>query len=127
MEYRRAKISGGTYFFTIVTYKRKKILTAPDNVTLLREALRNVMRQHPFKIDAFVLLPDHLHCIWTLPKCDKDFSNRWRLVKSYFSRKCIINHKESPTPSRQKKVNKQYGKGVFGSMLFEMKVILKSM
>jgi putative transposase len=53
---------------------------------LLRQAFRKVIKRHPFKVDAFVLLPDHLHCIWTLPQGDADFSTRWRLIKSYFSR-----------------------------------------
>ena len=74
MEYRRSKISGGTYFFTLVTYGRNGTFAHPVNVTLLRNAVRHVMEKHPFKIDAFVLLPDHLHCIWTLPDKDMDFS-----------------------------------------------------
>ena len=88
MQYRRAKIPGGTYFFTVVTYRRDKILCAPVNVMLLRQIFKKVMERHPFNIDAFVLLPDRLHCIWTLPQGDSDFSMRWRLIKSYFTRKC---------------------------------------
>ena len=87
MKYRRAKIKGGTYFFTVVTNRRIKIFKKQNNVQLLREAFKYVMNRHPFKIDAFILLPDHLHCIWTLPHDDADFSTRWRLIKSYFSRK----------------------------------------
>jgi putative transposase len=86
MRYRRANVRGGTYFFTVVTFKRIKIFAKPENVALLRSAIKEVMQKHPFKIDAFVLLPDHLHCIWTLPQQDSDFSTRWRLIKSYFSR-----------------------------------------
>jgi len=88
MQYRRAKIPGGTYFFTVVTYRREKILCTQANVILLREILKKVMERHSFKIDAMVVLPDHLHCIWTLPQGDSDFSMRWRLIKSYFTRKC---------------------------------------
>ena len=87
MKYRRTRIKGGTYFFTVVTNRRIKIFKKPSNVQLLREAFKYVNDRHPFKIDAFVILPDHLHCIWTLPHGDADFSMRWRLVKSYFSRK----------------------------------------
>ena len=58
MQYRRARTQGGTYFFTVVTYKRKKILCEPGNVLLLRNTFREVMKRHKFKIDAFVLLPD---------------------------------------------------------------------
>jgi putative transposase len=61
------------------------------------------MERHPFKIDAFVLLPDHLHCIWTLPHEDRDFSKRWRLIKSDFSRQCVAKHKTTPSASRLRK------------------------
>ena len=88
MKYHRAKIKGGTYFFTIVTHNRRPFLCYPDNVALLRQALRYTMQRHPMQIDAFVLLPDHLHSIWTLPDDDHNFSMRWRLIKSYFSRHC---------------------------------------
>ena len=82
MRYRRARVFGGTYFFTVVTHQRRKILTAPENVALLRTIFAEVMKNHPFTIDAIVLLPDHLHCIWTMPNGDRDFSTRWRLVKA---------------------------------------------
>ena len=103
MEYRRAKVAGGTYFFTVVTQKRQKILCLPKNVSLLRDAFGYVMRKHPFIIDAVVILPDHLHCIWTLPENDHDFSTRWRLIKSYFSRKCETISPENISISRKKK------------------------
>lgn len=68
MQYRRAKVEGGTYFFTLVTHHRRKFLCEPENISLLRESFRYVMERHPFKIDAIVILPDHLHCLWTLPE-----------------------------------------------------------
>ena len=73
MEYRRAKVAGGTYFFTVVTQKRQKILCLPKNVSLLRDAFGDVMQKHSFIIDATVILPYHLHCIWTLPENDVDY------------------------------------------------------
>ena len=103
MEYRRAKISGGTYFFTVVTYDRNGIFTNPVNVTLLRNAFRHVMEKWPFKIDAFVLLPDHLHCIWTMPDGDMDFSKRWRLIKSYFTKSCLPEYRNIANDARIKK------------------------
>ncbi|MEB3279644.1 MAG: transposase [Lyngbya sp.] len=103
MQYRRAKINGGTYFFTVVTHQRRKILCEPDNIALLRESFRYVMVNHPFIIDAIVILPDHLHCIWTLPENDHDFSTRWRLIKSEFSRRCHCKYKQQPSLSRQRK------------------------
>jgi putative transposase len=103
MQYRRAKVEGGTYFFTVVTEKRQKILCLPKNVSLLRSAFHYVMQKHPFIIDAIGILPDHLHCIWTLPENDQDYSTRWRLIKSCFSRKCETISPESISISRKKK------------------------
>ncbi|MGD8710422.1 MAG: transposase, partial [Ectothiorhodospiraceae bacterium] len=76
---------GGSYFFTVVTNRRFPLFQAPEAVRLFRSSLRRVMRERPFRIDAIVLLPDHLHCVWTLPTQDSDFSTRWRLVKYRFS------------------------------------------
>jgi putative transposase len=103
MQYRRAQIEGGTFFFTVVTYRRAKIFAGVENIELLRQAFREVMKRHPFTMDAFVLLPDHLHCIWTLPPGDTDFSSRWRLIKGAVSRRCGDEFKRPPTPSRLKK------------------------
>ena len=103
MRYRRARARGGCYFFTLVTFRREKILTRGDNVQLLRDGMRRVMGVHPFRIDAFVLLPDHLHCIWTLPAGDADFSMRWRLIKSDFTRWCTDRSTHAPTGSRRRK------------------------
>ena len=103
MQYRRAKVKGGTYFFTLVTYQRKKIFSDPCNIELLRQVFSKVIKAHPFEINAVVLLPDHLHCIWTLPQGDTDFSMRWRLIKSYFTRRCNDEHKSLRTESRFKK------------------------
>jgi putative transposase len=61
------------------------------------------MINHPFTIDAFVVLPDHLHCIWTMPHGDKDFSTRWRLIKNYFTRRCDTRYKDLPSRSRKDK------------------------
>jgi len=103
MQYRRAKTKGGTYFFTVVTHQRRKFLCWPANVSLMRDAFRYVMAEHPFQIDAIVLLPDHVHCIWTLPAGAHDFSTRRRLIKSYFTRNCDPVYQGPPSPSRQKK------------------------
>lgn len=103
MKYRRAKTKGGTYFFTVVTHARKKFLCYEENAELIRNALKKVIKEHPFSIDAFVLLPDHFHCIWTLPDNDKDFSMRLRLIKSYFTRKCNNRYKTKISNSRAKK------------------------
>jgi putative transposase len=78
-------------FFTVVTYRRGAILCDPEHVRLLRDAFRTVRHRHPFSIDAFVLLPDHLHCLWTLPPDDYDYPTRWMLIKSYFTRRCAAS------------------------------------
>ncbi len=83
--YRRCHDRGAQYFFTLVTYKRRRIFESNAAVELLRSAIRSVMNNHPFKIDAMVVLPDHLHCIWQLPNNDADYSTRWMLIKKYVS------------------------------------------
>ena len=103
MQYRRAQIEGGTFFFTVVTYRRARTFAVVENIDLLRQSFKEVMKDHPFAIDAFVLLPDHLHCLWTLPPGDSDFSSRWRLIKSAFSRKCRNDFKPPRSPARLKK------------------------
>lgn len=85
-EYRRACIKGGTFFFTVVTNGCYPIFNDKLAVDLLRTSFKRVMVAHPFDLDAIVVLPDHLHCIWILPEGDSDFSTRWRLIKSDFTR-----------------------------------------
>ena len=83
--YRRSNIAGACYFFTVNLADRSaSLLTA--QIDLLRNAFDTVQKRHPFTIDAIVILPDHLHTLWTLPAGDKDFATRWRLIKTTFSR-----------------------------------------
>jgi putative transposase len=103
MRYRRAKIPGGTYFFTLVTFRRRTFLCEPENVELMRTAFRTVKEAHPFTVDAFVLLPEHLHCIWTLPPGDWNYSLRWNAIKNYFTNRCRDVYKSPPSPSQQRK------------------------
>jgi putative transposase len=86
--YRRAKAVGSCYFFTVVTERRQRILTAAPVRAALHAAIERVRSTRPFEIDGWVLLPDHLHAIWTLPENDADFSTRWRLIKTYVTRAC---------------------------------------
>jgi len=103
MQYRRANISGASYFFTLVTEKRQQLFLDDINVNLLRQAFRHVMKKRPFVIDAAVILPEHLHCIWTLPANDADFSTRWRLIKTWFTKHCDEKYKNIPNQARIKK------------------------
>ena len=83
--YRRAR-EGSIWFFTVVTHQRRRILTTDRGRSLLREAIQTVRRERPFSIIAVVLLPDHLHILWQLPRGDADYSTRWRRIKSLFTR-----------------------------------------
>ena len=87
-DYRRANVKGGTYFFTVATYRRRPILCVREIRTSLREGIRTTQAKLPFTINAWVLLPDHLHCIWTLPRDDANFSARWAMIKRFVSQKC---------------------------------------
>lgn len=79
--YRRDKTAGGSWLFTVVTYGRQPVLCDDPVRAALRDAIVQTRLKWPFRIDAWVLLPDHLHCIWTLPEGDADFSTRWNLIK----------------------------------------------
>ncbi|MBB3104670.1 REP-associated tyrosine transposase [Azomonas macrocytogenes] len=86
--YRRATVPGGTYFFTVVTERRQPILNNADIRQALREAIVLVRETLPFRIDGWVLLPDHLHAMWTLPEGDADFSSRWQRIKRHVTHSC---------------------------------------
>lgn len=83
--YRRAFVPGGCWFFTVNLLDRRQTLLV-DHIEVLREAVAATRQSRPFTIDAFVVLPDHLHAIWSLPSGDCDFSTRWRLIKNRFAR-----------------------------------------
>ncbi|MBN1439462.1 MAG: transposase [Anaerolineales bacterium] len=85
-EYRRFYLSGGVYFFTVVAYDRKPLWSGPKAREMLWVAWEETKKRRPFHVEAFVLLPDHLHCIWRLPEGDADFSTRWKEIKRRFSR-----------------------------------------
>jgi putative transposase len=78
-------VPGGTYFFTVNLYDRQSMLLT-RNVGVLRDAVRKVRAKAPFHIDAWVVLPDHLHCLWTLPEGDFDYATRWKAIKTDFSK-----------------------------------------
>jgi putative transposase len=102
--YRRSRTDGGTWFFTLVTYKRRRLLVEPEARRLLRTVIGEVKDLYPFTIDGWVLLPDHLHCIWTLPSGDNDYSKRWGLIKARFTKgaKILFHRDDWLTTSKQK-------------------------
>ena len=106
VNYRRAFLPGGTFFFTLVTYQRCPILSTPDAVDLLRNAFRYTLKQMPFTVVASVILPDHMHFIWTLPPESSDYSTRWRLIKSHFTRNWCAKESISEIASRVQKGEK---------------------
>jgi putative transposase len=84
-EYRRPNVTGAAIFFTLRLEERGSTLLI-DEVARLRAAVRMTRDERPFGILAWVVLPDHLHCVWQMPERDRDYSTRWRLIKSRFSR-----------------------------------------
>ena len=92
--YRRYRVPGGCYFFTVNLLERKNTLLI-DRIDLLRESVRLCKRMKPFHIDAWVVLPEHMHTIWTLPEGDDDFSSRWKLIKTHFSKSIPLEERRS--------------------------------
>ena len=85
--YRRLRLPGAVYFFTVNLEQRRGNDLLVRHVGLLREVFREVRTRHPFTIEAICILPDHLHCLWRLPEGDDAFATRWRLIKAGFSRR----------------------------------------
>ncbi len=94
MRYRRAGVPGASYFFTVNLADRSQTLLV-DHADILLTVISEVQSRHPFRIDAMVLLPDHLHAIWTLPENDEDFSTRWMLIKAGFSRRLPVSEERN--------------------------------
>ena len=93
-EYRRNFVQGGSYFFTVALANRSQRLLM-EHIDALRDAFRRVKTEFPFDLDAVVILPEHLHCIWTLPDGDAGYPDRWRRIKAAFSRHLPDDHSRS--------------------------------
>ena len=98
MRYRRAHSPGGTFFFTVNLADRTSSLLV-DHIDSLRHAVRTTLRRYPFNAEAWAVMPDHMHAIWTLPEGDGDYATRWMLIKQRFSR-AMPSH-EAISPSRR--------------------------
>ncbi|MEE4377690.1 MAG: transposase [Candidatus Competibacteraceae bacterium] len=84
-DYRRCYVPGGSFFFTVVTERRAAILANDRARDDLRCAFRDCRQRWPFRVDALVIMPDHLHAIWTLPPDNTDYSKRWGVIKKHFT------------------------------------------
>jgi putative transposase len=100
---------GGTYFFTVVTERRAAILCGEQARLLLRQALNDCRDRWPFRIEAVVLLPDHLHTIWSLPPGDTNFSRRWSWIKHRFVRAWTDNGGLEQVVSESRSRNRRRG------------------
>ena len=96
-DYRRNRVPGGTYFFTVNLLERDSDILITE-VHALRQAVSKVRATRPFHIDAWVILPDHMHAIWTLPADDSDYSGRWKAIKTAFAK--LIPRSERLSPMR---------------------------
>ena len=101
LNYRRNRVPGGTYFFTVNLEDRDQELLVTE-IDALRAAVRKARVQRPFHIDAWAVLPDHMHCVWTLPPGDVDHSGRWWATKIFFSKSLPTNEQRSPTQKRRR-------------------------
>jgi putative transposase len=99
---------GRTYFFTVVTYNRKPLFGDEAAVDHLRDIIRDVRLARPFDIDAIVVLTDHVHCIWSLPAGDVDYSKRWGMIKAGFTRHAMQSPKRV-TPQKASRVKRHEG------------------
>ncbi|MES2049859.1 MAG: transposase [Pseudomonadota bacterium] len=102
-DYRRNRIPGGTYFFTVNLLDRHSNLLI-EHIDAFRQAVRQVRAHRPFHIDAWVILPEHMHCIWTLPLGDTDYSARWKAIKIAFAKS--LPNTEPLSKVRERKVER---------------------
>ena len=103
-------VPGGTYFFTVVTHRRQPFLTTDlARLCLLCNAIRKIRRKFPFEIVATVLLPDHMHAIWTLPPGDSRYPTGWRRIKEEFTRDFLAGGGQELPQSRSRKQHAMRG------------------
>jgi putative transposase len=98
--YHRARVPGATYFFTVNLRDRKSDLLVRE-IDLLRATVRATRARYPFHIDAWVVLPEHMHCLWTLPPGDADFARRWQVIKFAFAKRLPAT--ETRTANQQRR------------------------
>src|SRR5262245_18476745 len=88
-DYRRWRVEGGTFFFTLVAHRRAPLFADAVARAILGDKFRACKNKWPFDVNAIVLLPEHMHAIWTLPRGDANYSRRWALIKKEFTMACL--------------------------------------
>ncbi len=116
MRYRRLTIPGSTVFLTLVVEGRRPLFQNPERIATFDAALRRVRARHPFESEAHVVLPDHLHVMWTLPEGDADYSKRIRLLKDLFTR-ALMYH--GPLPGRSESRRKKGEQAIWQRRFWE--------
>ena len=106
-DYRRVYTGGRCYFFTVVMHRRQAILCNDDIRLALREAIISTRKAYPFAIDAWVLMPDHLHCIWTLPEGDTNFTTRWAMIKRFVTKQCAEKYQRDEWLNKSRSKRKE--------------------
>ena len=107
--YRRSHAPGATFFFTVNTLARRPVLTTAPVRRALREAIAEVRLGTPFIVHAWVLLPDHLHCIWELPPGDADYGIRWSVIKRRVTQACAGDSEEPSAQRSSSRVKRREG------------------
>jgi putative transposase len=105
--YRRDNTPGSTWFFTVVTFRRQPVLCDDPVREAIRSAIERTRIDWPFVIDAWILMPDHLHCLWTLPDGDADFSTRWNLIKRRTSKALKLSYYRPEWMSESKSAHRE--------------------
>ncbi|MBN2217298.1 MAG: transposase [Pirellulales bacterium] len=108
-DYRRAYVPGGTFFFTVVTDGRRKLFRDSRAREILGHVMRQALFRFPTEVIAIVLLPDHLHAIWTLPQGDADFSTRWAWIKKEFTKNWIAGGGQDGITSLSRQRERRHG------------------
>jgi putative transposase len=107
--YRRFRPSGGTFFFTLKTENNAPIFSQKQQVEILSRVFREAKARWPFDVDAVVLLPDHLHAIWSLPAGDDAYSTRWAWLKKEFTRRYLATGGAEEKTSQSRQRNRRRG------------------
>lgn len=100
--YLRPHIRGATVVVTVALSDRRS-RRLQEEIDRLRKVVRQTGTERPFRFDAWVILPDHLHAVWTLPPGDADYSTLWRLIKARFSRDLPMGRLRASHADRQER------------------------